>query len=109
MIGILTFVLSLDGKDFRAQKEGNMPHKKRIISYLKHPMKPLTASLLIFFVCCAPPAYADATESKQDWQSEREKTIQGARKQGKLSLYLYHVEGELGAIALLVQQKSPGN
>src|SRR5947208_12183209 len=87
MIGILTFVLSLDGKDFRAQKEGNMPHKKRIISYLKHPMKPLTASLLIFFVCCASPAYADAAESKQDWQSEWEKTIQGARKDGKLSLY----------------------
>ena len=107
MIGILTFVLSLDGKDFRAQKEGNMPHKKRIISYLKHPMKPLTASLLIFFVCCASPAYADAAESKQDWQSEWEKTIQGARKDGKLSLYLYQGEGELGAVAQLFQKKYP--
>ena len=107
MIGILTFVLSLDGKDFRAQKEGNMPHKKRIISYLKHPMKPLTASLLIFFVCCASPAYADAAESKQDWQSEWEKTIQGARKEGKLSLYLYQGEGELGAVAQLFQKKYP--
>lgn len=107
MIGILTFVLSLDGKDFRAQKEGNMPHKKRIISYLKHPMKPLTASLLIFFVCCASPAYADVAESKQDWQSEWEKTIQGARKEGKLSLYLYQGEGELGAVAQLFQKKYP--
>ena len=107
MIGILTFVLSLDGKDFRAQKEGNMPHKKRIISYLKHPMKPLTVSLLIFFVCCASPAYADAAESKQDWQSEWEKTIQGARKEGKLSLYLYQGEGELGAVAQLFQKKYP--
>ena len=107
MIGILTFVLSLDGKDFRAQKEGNMPHKKRIISYLKHPMKPLTASLLIFFVCCASPAYADVAESKQDWQAEWEKTIQGARKDGKLSLYLYQGEGELGAVAQLFQKKYP--
>jgi len=84
-----------------------MPHKKRIISYLKHPMKPLTASLLIFFVCCASPAYADAAESKQDWQSEWEKTIQGARKEGKLSLYLYQGEGELGAVAQLFQKKYP--
>ena len=84
-----------------------MPHKKRIISYLKHPMKPLTASLLIFFVCCASPAYADAAESKQDWQTEWEKTIQGARKEGKLSLYLYQGEGELGAVAQLFQKKYP--
>src|SRR5207237_10045085 len=53
------------------------------------------------------PAYADATESKQEWQSEWEKTIQGARKEGKLSLYLYQGEGELGAVAQLFQKKYP--
>ena len=70
-------------------------------------MKRLYASLLLGFVCCACAAYGAAAESKQDWQSEWDKTLQGAKREGKLSLYLYQGEGELGAVAQLFQKKYP--
>jgi iron(III) transport system substrate-binding protein len=70
-------------------------------------MKRITASLLIWCLCGASAAYGAATESKQDWQSEWEKTIQGAKREGKLSLYLYQGEGELGGVAQLFQKKYP--
>jgi len=70
-------------------------------------MKRLYASLLLGFVCCACAAYGAAAESKQDWQSEWDKTLQGAKREGKLSLYLYQGEGELGAAAKLFQKKYP--
>src|SRR6266478_9279961 len=65
-----------------------------------------SASLLLFLVCCTSAAYG-AAESKQDWQVEWEKTIQAAKKEGKLSLYLFQGEGELGAVAQLFQKKYP--
>jgi hypothetical protein len=52
-------------------------------------------------------AYGAVIESKQDPQSEWEKIIQGAKKEGKLSLYLYQGEGELGALSQLFQTKYP--
>jgi len=70
-------------------------------------MKRATASLLIWFVCCASAAYGAAAESKQDWQSEWDKTLKGAKSEGKLSLYLYQGEGELGGVAQLFQKKYP--
>jgi iron(III) transport system substrate-binding protein len=70
-------------------------------------MRRLSASLSIWFFCCASAAYSAAIESKQDRQSEWEKTIQGAKREGKLSLYLYQGEGELGAVARLFHQKYP--
>jgi iron(III) transport system substrate-binding protein len=70
-------------------------------------MKRVIASFFIWFLCCATGAYGAATESKQDWQSEWEKTIQGAKREGKLSLYLYQGEGELGGVAQLFQKKYP--
>jgi len=70
-------------------------------------MKRATASLLIWFVCCASAAYGAAAESKQDWQSEWDKTLKGAKREGKLSLYLYQGEGELGGVAQLFQKKYP--
>ena len=70
-------------------------------------MKRTTASLLIWFVCCASAAYGAAAESKQDWQSEWDKTLKGAKSEGKLSLYLYQGEGELGGVAQLFQKKYP--
>src|ERR1043166_5650184 len=70
-------------------------------------MKPLSASLLIVFVCCVSAVCGVTAESKQDWQSEWEKTIQSAKKEGKLSLYLFQGEGEPGAVAQLFQKKYP--
>jgi iron(III) transport system substrate-binding protein len=70
-------------------------------------MKRATASLLIWFVCSASAAYSAAAESKQDWQSEWDKTLKGAKSEGKLSLYLYQGEGELGGVAQLFQKKYP--
>src|SRR2546430_10006848 len=68
-------------------------------------MRFLSASLLIFFVCCA--TNSRAADVRGDWQSEWQKTIQGAKREGKLSLYLYQGEGELGAVAQLFQKKFP--
>ena len=70
-------------------------------------MKLLSASLLISFVCGASAVYAVAAELKQDWQSEWDRTVKGAKAEGKLSLYLYQGEGELGALAQIFQQKYP--
>jgi hypothetical protein len=50
---------------------------------------------------------ARAAETKSDWQTEWEKTIRGAKREGRLSLYLYQGEGELGAVAQLFQKKYP--
>ena len=48
-----------------------------------------------------------AAEPKPNWQAEWEKTVQGAKKEGKLSLYLFQGEGELGSVAQLFQKKYP--
>jgi hypothetical protein len=46
-------------------------------------------------------------EPKPNWQSEWDKTVQAAKKEGKLSLYLLQGEGELSAVAQLFQKKYP--
>src|SRR5215467_8220978 len=70
-------------------------------------MKCLSASLLLGFLWCASAAHGGTIESKQDWQAEWDKTIKGAKAEGKLSLYLFQGEGELGALVQLFQQKYP--
>jgi iron(III) transport system substrate-binding protein len=69
-------------------------------------MKNLIASL---FVLCAWAwgTNIDAAETKVNWQSEWEKTVQAAKKEGNLSLYLYQGEGVLSALAQLFQKKYP--
>jgi len=69
-------------------------------------MKDLIASLVIASVC-AWGADIYAAEPKPNWQSEWEKTVEGAKKEGKLSLYLLQGEGELSAVAQLFQKKYP--
>jgi iron(III) transport system substrate-binding protein len=69
-------------------------------------MKDLIASLVILCVC-AWGTNICAAEPKANWQSEWEKTVQGAKKEGKLSLYLFQGEGELSAVAQLFQKKYP--
>jgi iron(III) transport system substrate-binding protein len=48
-----------------------------------------------------------AAESKLNWQAEWERTVQAAKKEGALSLYMYQGEGELSAVAQLFQKKYP--
>jgi iron(III) transport system substrate-binding protein len=69
-------------------------------------MKNLLASLVLLGVC-AWGADIYAAEPKPNWQSEWEKTVQGAKREGKLSLYLLQGEGELSAVAQLFQKKYP--
>jgi len=61
----------------------------------------------LFLLALSLPQIASAAEVKTDWQAEWERTVQGAKKEGKLSLYLYQGEGELGAVARLFQKKYP--
>lgn len=46
-------------------------------------------------------------QTKPSWQSEWEKTLDGAKKEGKLSLYLYQGDGELAAVADAFHKKYP--
>src|SRR5574342_740939 len=48
-----------------------------------------------------------AADSKTSWQAEWERTVQAAKKEGSLSLYLFQGEGELGAMAQQFQKKYP--
>jgi iron(III) transport system substrate-binding protein len=50
---------------------------------------------------------ADAADFKTNWQSEWERTVQGAKKEGGLSLYLLQGDGELNNLAQLFQKKYP--
>ncbi len=46
-------------------------------------------------------------ESKPNWQAEWDRSVQAAKKEGGLSLYLFQGEGELGNVAQLFQKKYP--
>lgn len=70
-------------------------------------MKDLIASLVILCVCAWSTNNIDAAEPKPNWQSEWEKTVEAAKKEGKLSLYLLQGEGELSAVAQLFQKQYP--
>ena len=69
-------------------------------------MKTLIASLILWSAC-AWGTSIDAAEPKPNWQSEWEKTVQDAKKEGKLSLYILQGEGELSAVAEQFQKKYP--
>src|SRR4029434_8613114 len=50
---------------------------------------------------------SDAAESKPNWQAEWERTVQAAKKEGSLSLYLFQGEDELGTVVQLFQKQYP--
>ena len=52
-------------------------------------------------------ATAHAADPKPNWQAEWERTVQAAKKEGSLSLYLFQGEGELGTVVQLFQKKYP--
>jgi iron(III) transport system substrate-binding protein len=64
--------------------------------------KILTLLLIAFSV-----ALSHAAESKADWQAEWEQTVQAAKKEGGLNLYLFQGEGELGKVVQLFQKNYP--
>jgi iron(III) transport system substrate-binding protein len=69
-------------------------------------MKFLIVVLMCFVVgCWVLPVRA--AEPKPNWQAEWEKTVQAAKKEGRLSLYLFQGEGELSSMAQLFQKKYP--
>ena len=53
----------------------------------------------LFAIVLLLPQAVRSAGVKADWQSEWEKTVQGAKREGKLSLYLFQGEGELSAVA----------
>jgi iron(III) transport system substrate-binding protein len=69
-------------------------------------MKDLIASLVLLYVC-AWGTNIFAAESKPNWQAQWEKTVDGAKKEGKLSLYIYDGEDILATVARLFQKKYP--
>ena len=69
-------------------------------------MRLLIAFLFMgFYLCSVPRSYS--AESKPNWQSEWDRTVNAAKKEASLSLYLYQGEGELSAVAQLFQKKYP--
>jgi iron(III) transport system substrate-binding protein len=61
--------------------------------------------VVFFFIFSWLPC--QAAESKTGWQVEWERTVQAAKKEGALSLYLLEGDGELGAVAQTFQKKFP--
>ncbi|HWP58652.1 MAG TPA: extracellular solute-binding protein [Candidatus Acidoferrales bacterium] len=65
------------------------------------------ASILILSFFALPASIACAADAQPSWQAEWERTVQAAKKEGKLSLYMFQGEGELGAVAEAFQKKFP--
>ena len=67
----------------------------------------LLAKILSFLSVTLFVALSHGADSRSNWQAEWERTVQAAKKEGGLSLYLLQGEGELSAVARLFQQKYP--
>ena len=59
----------------------------------------LLARVLSLLVVAFWNTASHAAEAKPNWQTEWERTVQAAKKEGSLSLYMYQGDGELGAMA----------
>ena len=62
---------------------------------------------LIGFVITLWRLPCQAAESKTSWQAEWERTVQAAKQEGALSLYLLEGDGELSAVAQTFQKQFP--
>jgi iron(III) transport system substrate-binding protein len=67
----------------------------------------MLTEILTFVLITFSFATAHGAESKANWQAEWERTVQAAKKEGGLNLYLYQGEGELASMAQLFQKKYP--
>jgi len=70
-------------------------------------LKLLFTILAISVAWCSATVARSAEFAKAGWQSEWERTVQAAKKEGALSLYLFQGEGELSTVAQLFQKKYP--
>jgi ABC-type Fe3+ transport system substrate-binding protein len=59
----------------------------------------------VFLFGCAMVSFA--AQAKPGWQQEWDRTVEAAKKEGALSLYLFQGDGELSAAAQLFQKKYP--
>ena len=64
-------------------------------------------NILSLVLAAFSAAITHGADSKSNWQSEWERTVQSAKKEAALSLYLFQGEGELSAVAQLFQKKYP--
>jgi len=64
-------------------------------------------TLLLAVTFCCPVTIGFAAQPKANWQQEWDKTVEAAKKEGALSLYLYQGEGEFGALVQQFQKKYP--
>ena len=67
----------------------------------------LLTRILSFLFVVFSVAPSHAADAKPNWQTDWERTVQAAKKEGALSLYLLQGDGELGAVAQLFQKKYP--
>lgn len=67
----------------------------------------LTAWVLGFLFLPLTVRIAHTADGRPGWQAEWERTVQAAKKEGALSLYLLQGDGELEAVAQLFQKKFP--
>jgi hypothetical protein len=67
----------------------------------------LLTQILSFLFIAFSVAPSRAAEFKPNWQVEWERTVQAAKKEGALSLYLLQGDGELDAVAQIFQKKYP--
>lgn len=77
------------------------------LSGAAHRMRFLLTILIGFAVGIGASSSQAAEPRKPAWQSEWERTVQAAKKEGALSLYLLQGEGELSALAQVFQKKYP--
>jgi len=70
-------------------------------------MKNSLLAVLGTFVLGLGVAPSHGAESQPNWQAEWERTVQAAKKEGGLSLYLFQGDGELNNVAQLFQKKYP--
>lgn len=64
-------------------------------------------ALIVVLLGCFSLNVALAAQPKPNWQQEWDKTVEAAKKEGALSLYLYQGEGELGALVQQFQKIYP--
>ncbi len=67
----------------------------------------LTAWVLGFLFLPLTARMAHTADGRPGWQAEWERTVQAAKKEGALSLYLLQGDGELEAVAQHFQKKFP--
>jgi iron(III) transport system substrate-binding protein len=67
----------------------------------------ILALLLVLLDLCCSVTLSLAAQPKPNWQQEWDKTVEAAKKEGSLSLYLYQGDGELGGMAQQFQKRYP--